>query len=186
MVEENKNVSADNSNPALEEVGLIFLVGFMGCGKTTLGRKLASRLGYAFLDLDHVLEAQVGMTIAQYFSEFGEKAFRKLESEVLKQTKYPENAVVSTGGGLPCFFDNMDWMNAHGNTVYIRLSPKTLAGRLESEKAKRPLLKEKHGEHLIKFIADKLAEREGFYTKAKIIADGLGLNAEKAEQLLKK
>jgi shikimate kinase len=164
---------------------IVFLIGFMGCGKTTLGRKLASRLGYAFLDLDHVLEAQVGMNIAQYFSEFGEDAFRRLESEVLKKTEYPKNTVVSTGGGLPCFFDNMDWMNARGKTVYIRLSPKTLAGRLESEKTKRPLLNEKHGEHLVKFITEKLEERESFYAKAKIIADGLGLNAEKAEQLLK-
>ena len=113
---------------------LIFLIGFMGCGKTTLGRKLASRLEYDFIDLDHVLEAEVGMSIAEYFSSFGEDAFRKLESEVLKKMDYPEHAVVSTGGGLPCFFDHMEWMNAHGKTVYIKLSPKTLADRLEHEK----------------------------------------------------
>src|ERR1700750_2431868 len=92
--------------------GLVFLIGFMGCGKTTLGRKLASRMGYPFIDLDHVLEAKAGMTIAEYFNAFGEDAFRKLESEILKQTDYPENAIVSTGGGLPCFFDNMAWINA--------------------------------------------------------------------------
>ena len=88
-------------------LGLIFLIGFMGCGKTTLGRKLASRLGYEFMDLDHILEVQVGMSIAEYFSSFGEDAFRKLESEVLKQTQYPQHAIISTGGGLPCFFDTI-------------------------------------------------------------------------------
>jgi len=112
-------------------MGLIFFTGFMGCGKTTWSRKLAAHLGYEFIDLDHVLEEQVGMSIAEYFSSFGEEAFRKLESEVLKQTPYPENAVVSTGGGLACFFDNMHWMNTHGKTVYIKLSPKTLVDRLE-------------------------------------------------------
>jgi shikimate kinase len=165
---------------------LIFLIGFMGCGKTTLGRKLALRLGYELIDLDHLFEAQVGMTIGEYFSKFGEAAFRKLESEVLKQTKYPENAVVSTGGGLPCFFDNMDWMNAHGKTVYIKLSPKTLADRLENEKDKRPVLREHHGDDLVVFIAGKLTEREMFYNQATIVADGLSLTAEKLEELLSK
>ena len=152
----------NNLKPASGGLGLIFLIGFMGCGKTTLGRKLASRLGYEFMDLDHILEARAGMTIAEYFSKFGEEAFRKLESEVLKQTKYPKHAVVSTGGGLPCFFDNMDWMNTHGKTVYIKLSPKTLADRLENEKDKRPVLND-HGEDLVAFIAGKLAERDRFY-----------------------
>lgn len=166
-------------------LGLIFLIGFMGCGKTTLGRKLASRLGYEFIDLDHVLEAQADMTIAEYFSSFGEDAFRKLESEVLKHTKYPEHAVISTGGGLPCFFDNMEWINAHGRSLYIQLSPKTLADRLEHEKISRPLLRDKHGDVLIAFIGEKLLEREPFYNQATVIANGLSLNAEKAVAMLR-
>ncbi len=179
-------MSTDNNiETASEGLGLIFLIGFMGSGKTTLGRKLASKLGYPFMDLDHILEAQAGMTIAQYFSEFGEDAFRKLESEVLQQTNYPRHAVISTGGGLPCFFDNMDWINAHGKSVYIRLSPKMLANRLENEKDQRPLLREKHGEQLIAFIGEKLKERDVFYTRATIIADGLSLTAEKVAGLLK-
>jgi shikimate kinase len=165
-------------------LGLIFLIGFMGCGKTTLGRKLASRLGYEFMDLDHVLEAQVGMSIAEYFSSFGEDAFRKLESDVLKQTDYPEHTVISTGGGLPCFFDNMQWINDHGRSLYIQLSPKTLADRLEHEKITRPLLRDKHGDELIAFIGEKLAEREVFYKQATVVANGLSLTAEKAEILL--
>jgi shikimate kinase len=177
-------VSVNNLKPVEGGFGLIFLIGFMGCGKTTLGRKLASQLGYEFMDLDHILEAQTGITIAEYFSKFGEEAFRKLESEVLKQTPYPANAVVSTGGGLPCFFDNMDWMNAHGKTIYIKLSPKTLADRLENEKDKRPVLHD-HGDNLVAFIESKLNERDKFYNHASIIADGLSLTAEKVEGMLK-
>jgi shikimate kinase len=167
-------------------LGLIFLIGFMGSGKTTMGRKLALRLGYAFMDLDHIVEAQEGMTIAEYFSMQGEDAFRKLESEVLKQTNYPENAVVSTGGGLPCFFDNIQWMNTHGKTIYIKLAPKTLADRLKNEKNERPVLDGKRGEDLVTFIEQKLAEREQFYNQAAIITDGLSLTAEKVEAILNK
>jgi shikimate kinase len=162
----------------------IFLIGFMGSGKTTLGRKLASRMGYEFIDLDHKLEQQVELSIAEYFSFFGEDAFRKLESQVLKKTLYPENVVISTGGGLPCFFDNMDWMKANGKTVYINLAPKTLADRLESGKEERPLLQDKHGDDLVLFIEQKLAEREKYYSQANIIADGLSLTAERLEQIL--
>ena len=162
----------------------IFLIGFMGSGKTTLGRKLASRMGYEFIDLDHKLEQQVELSIAEYFQLFGEDAFRKLESEVLKKTQYPENVIISTGGGLPCYFDNMDWMKANGKAVYIKLSPKTLADRLETGKEERPLLQDKHGDALVAFIEQKLDEREKFYSQASIIVDGLSLSAERLEQVL--
>jgi len=163
---------------------LIFFTGFMGCGKTTWSRKLAAHLGYDFIDLDHLLEEQAGMTIAEYFASYGEEAFRILESEVLKQTAYSNNTVISTGGGLPCFFDNMNWMNAHGKTVYIKLSPKTLVDRLEKGKAKRPLLRDKHGDELLAFITEKLAEREDYYLQADYIADGISLSVEGLEALI--
>ena len=161
-----------------------FLVGFMGCGKTTWSRKLAAKLNYEFIDLDHILEDKAGMSIAEYFSSFGEDAFRKLESDVLKQTNYPENVVISTGGGLPCFFDHMAWMNANGKTLYIKLSPKTLADRLENSKTVRPVLQGKHGDELIEFITAKLAEREGYYLEANHIIDGIDLSVEKLETVL--
>jgi shikimate kinase len=163
----------------------IFLIGFMGSGKTTLGRKLAARMNYEFIDLDHKLEQQVELSIAEYFSFFGEDSFRKLEKDVLQKTTYPENAIISTGGGLPCYFDNMDWMKANGKVVYLNLSPKTLADRLEAGKEERPLLQDKHGEALVAFIEQKLEEREKYYSQANIIADGLSLTAERLEQILK-
>jgi shikimate kinase len=162
----------------------IFFVGFMGCGKTTWSRKLAIRLGYDFIDLDHVLEENAGMTIAEYFSIHGQDAFRELESKILKETPYHENTVISTGGGLPCFFDNMEWMNANGKSVYIKLSPATLAERLDKGKTERPLLHGLHGDELIAFIATKLAEREGFYEQATHIISGIDLSADKLADMV--
>ncbi|MEO8887213.1 MAG: shikimate kinase [Mucilaginibacter sp.] len=162
----------------------IFLIGFMGCGKTTWSKKLAAHLGYDFIDLDHVLQDKVGMTIAEYFAAHGEEAFRKLESSILKDTEYPENTVISTGGGLPCFFNNLQWMNANGKTLYIKLSPKTLAERLENAKTERPVLRGKHGDELVAFITEKLAEREGFYMQAAHIINGIDLSVEKIEKAL--
>ncbi|GAB3923088.1 shikimate kinase [Mucilaginibacter myungsuensis] len=168
----------------MNDKDLIFLIGYMGCGKTTLGKKLAARLGYAFIDLDHELEAKAGKTIAQYFADHGEDDFRQLESLVLKETAYPETAVVSTGGGLPCFFDHMDWMKQHGRVIYIKLNAGVLASRLENNKDDRPILRHKQGAELIAFIEEKLTEREPFYTRAHVIAEGVSLTAERVEGLL--
>ena len=162
----------------------IFFVGFMGCGKTTWGRKLANRLEYEFIDLDKLFEEQVGTTITEYFTEHGQDAFRLLESKLLKETDYPENVVVSTGGGLPVFFDNMNWMNANGKTLYIKLSPATLAERLDKGKTTRPLILGKHGEELVAFITEKLAERESFYEQATRIVDGITMTPDSLAELV--
>ena len=156
----------------------IFLIGFMGCGKSTLGKKLAAKMSYEFIDLDHQLEKELGMSIGQYFSEHGEAAFREQEKKILQGYAYPGNVVVATGGGAPCYFDNMDWMNQNGTTVYISLAPAALAKRLESGKDKRPLLKDLTEEEMIAFIEGKLAEREEFYQAAQIIANGINLSAD--------
>ncbi|MDB5005350.1 MAG: shikimate kinase [Mucilaginibacter sp.] len=163
----------------------LFFIGFMGCGKTTWSRKLANHLGYEFIDLDHILEAKVGMTIAEYFEAHGQDAFRQLESSILKETDYPESVVVSTGGGLPCFFDNMEWMNANGQTLYIKLSPKTLAERLDKGKTTRPLIQGLHGDALVAFIAVKLAEREEFYEQATHIVNGIDMSVEILAEVVK-
>ena len=156
----------------------IFLIGFMGCGKSTLGKKLAAKMSYEFIDLDHQLEKELGMSIGQYFAEHGEAAFREQEKKTLQGYAYPGNVVVATGGGAPCYFDNMDWMNQNGTTVYISLAPAALAKRLESGKDKRPLLKDLTEEEMIAFIEGKLAEREEFYQAAQIIANGINLSPD--------
>lgn len=164
----------------------VYLTGFMGCGKTTLGRKLANKSGGHFFDLDQLIEEKEGMTIGEYFSAYGEEEFRKLESSVLKETVYPANAIISTGGGAPCFFDNMEWMNDQGITVYIKLPAAVLASRLEQDINHRPVLQENKGEALIAFIEQKLIEREPFYQQAKVIVNGLGLTAEKLRDAISK
>jgi len=157
----------------------VFLIGFMGCGKTTLGKKLASKMGFTFVDLDKLIEQTAGKSIPAYFSEHGEGAFRELERDVLQTAELPENAIVATGGGAPCYFNNMEWMNNEGLTVYISLPPGALASRLEKAEEVRPVLKDYKGEALVQFIAGKLEERGPFYSKAKITASGLGLTADK-------
>jgi len=156
----------------------IFLIGFMGCGKSTMGKKLAVKLGYDFIDLDHQIEKNLGTTITAYFAENGEEAFRKLESETLKNFDYPSNSIIATGGGAPCFFDNMDWMNANGLSIYIEMPAAALAKRLESGKEKRPLLKDLNEAEMVRFIEDKLTERERFYKRAGVTVNGISLSAD--------
>jgi len=156
----------------------IFLIGFMGCGKTTLGKKLASRTGYELLDLDHQIEKVAATTVGDYFATHGEDAFRKLERDTLQSYAYPKHTIISTGGGTPCYFDNMDWMNENGVTVYIQLSPVSLAKRLEKGMAKRPLLSGLTPEGIVEFIENKLKEREGYYNQAAITMSGISLTAD--------
>jgi shikimate kinase len=162
----------------------IFLIGFMGCGKSTMGKKLAVKLGYDFIDLDHEIEKNIGMAISAYFAAHGEAAFRKLESETLKNFDYPANTVVATGGGAPCFFDNMDWMNANGLSMYIEMPAAALAKRLESGKEKRPLLRDLNETQMIEFIDHKLTERDVFYKRATLTINGVNLNADAMRALI--
>lgn len=150
----------------------------MGCGKSTMGKKLAQKLGYTFVDLDHEIEKSLEGTIAEYFASHGEAAFRKLESETLKSFDYPANAVVATGGGAPCFFDNMEWMNDNGLSIYIEMSPAALAKRLENGKDKRPLLKDLNETQMVEFIENKLNERNPFYSRALLTVNGINLTAD--------
>ncbi|MHA4894440.1 shikimate kinase [Pedobacter sp. PWIIR3] len=162
----------------------IFLIGFMGCGKTTLGKRLAFKMDYQFIDLDHELENAVGMSVGQYFSENGEDAFRALERDLLKSINYPTNCIVSTGGGTPCYFDNMEFMNSTGITIYIEMEPAALAKRLENGKHKRPLIKDLDGEQLVNFIEMKLAERNPFYKRSYMSVDGINITPEKVRHQL--
>jgi len=162
----------------------IFLIGFMGSGKTTLAKKLALRMGYDLVDLDHELEKSLQCTIAEYFQSHGEKAFRELESKTLKEFDYPENCVVATGGGAPCYFDNMDWMNSNGTTVYLQMSSAALAQRLYNGRAKRPLLKDLSEDEIENFIDNKMLERNAFYGQARLKVDGFNLTPDSLHALL--
>ena len=119
------------------------------------------------------------MSIVQYFELHGESAFRDLEREVLQKTNFPENVIIATGGGAPCFGDNMSWMNENGLVAYLSLSPKALASRLENSKTDRPLIRNLKGDELEGFISAKLAEREPFYNQSKFVVSASDLTAER-------
>jgi shikimate kinase len=151
----------------------IFLIGYMGCGKTTLGKRLAAALGFAFIDLDGFIEEKYHKSVADIFAEMGQDKFREMEKNALSEVAEFENTVIATGGGAPCFFDNIDTMNGAGLSVYIKLSPEQLATRLENSRAgKRPLIAGKSGEELRSFITDGLLQREKFYLQARLIVAG--------------
>lgn len=145
----------------------IFLIGYMGSGKTTIGKLVAKRLNYSFIDMDAHIEAKQYKTISQIFAEQGEDKFRQLEQKCLHEVSELENVVISTGGGAPCFFDNINYMNHNGLTIYLKHSAKELAARVGgSNIAKRPILGNRQGQELIQFIAEGLAKREEFYSQA--------------------
>lgn len=143
----------------------------MGAGKTTVGKELAMQMNLSFIDLDHYIEARYHKTIGQLFEEKGEDAFRDIECKLLHEVAMIENVVVSTGGGAPCFFDNMSYMNQTGITVYLKVSPKELAMRLELVKHTRPILKGRCGKELEQFIVDNLERRIPWYMQASVIFD---------------
>ncbi|HAM97600.1 MAG TPA: shikimate kinase [Marinilabiliales bacterium] len=155
----------------------IFLIGFMGCGKTTAGRLLAQLINYQFIDLDELIVQKKGMSVATLFENEGEENFRLLEKQVLAEVFEMRQVVVATGGGAPCFFDNMEQMNKHGISVYIKLTPKALLSRLRNAKEQRPLLKNKSETELLEFITQMLQKREPFYLKAMLNIEGIGLTA---------
>jgi shikimate kinase len=145
----------------------------MGSGKSTIGKKLAKRLQYSFVDLDMLIEGKQLKSVSRIFAENGEQEFRMLEKKYLHEIANSENVVISTGGGTPCFFDNMEFMNSRGLTIYLKLSPTELAERLEAtQDNKRPLLAEKKGNKLIRFIEEGLKMRESFYCQANFTVKG--------------
>lgn len=149
----------------------IILVGYMCAGKTTVGRQLAKELNYSFYDLDWYIEERFHTKISRIFAEEGEARFRDLERRMLREVAEFENVVLSCGGGTPCFFDNMDYMNQTGQTFYLKASPQTLLQHIAISKGERPLLKNKNPEELRAFISEQLVEREPFYEKAQHVID---------------
>ena len=149
-----------------------YLVGYMYSGKSTFGRRLAEERGMAFLDLDHAFEERYHYTVPRFFSQFGEPAFRKLESQLLRSTADLDNVVIATGGGTPCHSGNMDFILAHGTAIYLKMPVDALVARALRSRNPRPKLHGLPEEEMRRQIAAGLKEREPFYQRAPIVLDG--------------
>ena len=164
----------------------IYLVGFMGVGKSTAGRKLARYLNYDFIDLDDVFEKKYKISIRRFFEKYGEELFRKLEYQQLNETLDRENIVISTGGGTVVCQDAMELMNRHGITVYLKMPFDDMVRRLKNVKKKRPLIHGKQHADIEKVILERMNERQPYYEKAKISVDVTGLNIEELAKKIKR
>ena len=149
----------------------IIIIGYMGAGKTTVGKALSKETGLPFYDLDWYIESRMRKSVSQLFAERGEEGFRKIEHAMLHEVAEFENVIISCGGGTPCFFDNMDYLNGQGHTVYLKAEPEVLCYHLLLGKGVRPLLQGKTPEQLLDFITEQLTWREPFYSKARHILD---------------
>ena len=149
----------------------IILMGYMGSGKTTVGRALAKDLGMPFYDLDWYIESRMRKTIKQIFDERGEEGFRIIERNMLHEVAEFEGVVISCGGGTPCFFDNINYLNQQGETVYLKCTPEVLHKHLSMGKTVRPLLLDKTPEEVKVYIQEQLQQREPSYSQAKHTLD---------------
>jgi shikimate kinase len=149
----------------------VYLTGFMGSGKTTVGQMLARALKWQFIDLDQHIEKQEGQSIRAIFDARGEAAFRQMEHKALGEVAKLSQVIVSTGGGTPCFHGNMDLMNQSGLTIYLKLEANVLKDRLMPARKSRPLIANKTDSELMDFIQEKLAEREPWYMQSAVKAD---------------
>jgi shikimate kinase len=145
----------------------IIIIGYMGAGKTTVGKCLAKELNMDFYDLDWYIESRMRKTVKQIFDEYGEDGFRKIEHNMLHEVAEFENVIISCGGGTPCFFDNIEYMNQQGETVFLKASPEVLYGHLKMGKTVRPLLLNKTPEEVKIFINEQLEKRNPYYSQAK-------------------
>jgi shikimate kinase len=157
----------------------IFLIGFMGCGKTYVGQALADKLGFNFIDLDSAIEASAGKKIIDIFNDEGEAVFRTMETDTLHKI-YRENTVISTGGGTPCFADNMSWMKSRGLTIFLNPSIEIISERLKTEKSQRPLIAAVPDDELKNHIYKLYLQRLPYYEAA-----DLSIAAEGEEDILK-
>ena len=150
----------------------VFLMGFMGAGKTTLGKALAKDLGVSFIDLDQYIERRYMKSVSQIFSTKGEQGFREIESRMLREVGEFDDVIVSCGGSTPLIGDNMDFMLQHGQTVYLKCDNDTLLRRLKVARSQRPLIASKTDDELAAFIESETARREPGYLKAQFICPG--------------
>jgi shikimate kinase len=149
----------------------IFLIGFMGSGKTTWGRLISEKMGLPFFDLDEIIEKRVNLKIINIFEAKGEDYFRKLEAVCLRELHEKKDFILACGGGTPCFYDNMMVMNSLGSTVWLNTPKQVMATRLLQELGHRPLIRSLSPLKLQEYIDDKLEERLQFYQQATTIVD---------------
>lgn len=147
----------------------IFLIGFMGAGKTTLGRYLASELGVSFCDLDIFIEQRFRKSVSDIFAQYGEAGFREIERNMLHEVGEFEDVVIACGGSTPLFYDNMDYMLKQGSTIYLRATNETLIRRLKEARSKRPLIARKNDEELAVFVENEIKRREPGYLRSEYI-----------------
>lgn len=155
----------------------IYIIGFMGSGKSTFGKQLATYAGFSFLDLDQQFEKTHNTPILDFFQEHSEDEFREKETALLRQTNSLDRVVISLGGGTPCFHNNMYWLLENGLSIYLKLSPKALQYRLLHSKKKRPLIQEKTPTELLAYIHELLEVRETFYEQAHLTLSGINLKS---------
>jgi len=167
---------------------LIFIIGYMGSGKTTFGKRLANKLGYRFIDLDDLMISETGYSISDFFKEFGEDLFRKKERECLLNffIDTTKDIVIATGGGTPCYADNMDVMNEHGVTVFLDTPLEIILERINKDMTGRPLLKDIPAEERSKFIKEHLEKRRRYYSLAQIRVQGDKMNEEEVCKIITK
>lgn len=163
----------------------LFIIGFTGSGKSTFGRLLAKKLGYKFLDLDKLIKEREGQTVQELYKNRGNEAFRAVESDVLKSlTGLDDDVVVATGGGAPCYHDNMLWMNQQGVTIYLQASAPLLVGRLRQFQNKRPIVQFDSDEELKNSISNRLEERRPYYEKAQLFLDAARPDPDEVKKFL--
>ncbi len=163
----------------------IFLIGFMGSGKSYWGHIWAKEEGYNFYDLDTEVEKAFELPVEQIFEKHGEEKFREMERYHLRKFENSKKSLAACGGGAPCFFDNMDWMKQHGTIIYLKATPDYILERVMDETEKRPLLKKVNKSELLFFIQQKLKEREPVYLKADYVLEVEKLQKNSLEFLKK-
>ncbi len=156
----------------------IYIIGYMASGKSNIGRLIAKKLGYRFLDLDYLFEERYKISVLDFFEKYNEGAFRKIEQSILHETLEMEDVVISTGGGTPCFFDNMQVINQAGISIYLRWEVSSLVQRLKTVKRKRPLLKDIPPDDLEKKVTVHLGQRQHYYQQANLIVKGESIDLE--------
>ena len=162
----------------------VFLIGYMGCGKTTLGEVLARQMACRFIDLDEYIEGRQGMSIVEIFDEMGENRFRELETEALQEVALMTDVIVSCGGGTPCHGDNMALMNEAGTTVWLTTSPERITARLllPEEKSKRPKVNNLLPDEVLPLVQEELQARSPYYAQAQLQFDSTDIETAEASE----